>query len=101
MRINFDNKRNTKSLKVVKVLEEIEKVIPGAYLRVSRMNVPHLVIPVNGSCYSVAYFSGNKSFRIFYPYPGGAQKRFDRFTVQGVVDFFVILRKGRSEGDGK
>lgn len=92
MRINFDNERSKRSLKVVKKLEEIEDAVPGAYLRVSRRNVPHLVVPVNGSCYSVAYFSGEKYFRIFYPYPGPAQSRFDRITTQAVIDFFSELR---------
>ena len=88
MKINFGSERSRRSLKVVKKLEEIENAVPGAYLRVSRRNVPHLVIPINGSCYSVAYFSGEKYFRIFYPYLGPAQSRFDRFTAQAVVDFF-------------
>lgn len=92
MRINFNNKRSKGSLKVVRKLEEIENAIPGAYLRVSRRNVPHLVIPVNGSSYSVAYFSGNKIFRIFHPYPGPAQNRFDRFTAQDVIEFFGELK---------
>ena len=88
MKIDFSSKRSWKSLKAVEKLEEIEDVMPGAYLRVSRRNVPHLVVPVNGSYYSVAYFSGERYFRIFYPYPGPAQCRFDRITVQGVTDFF-------------
>lgn len=93
MKINFNNKKSKRSLKVVERLEEIENAVPGAYLRVSRRNVPHLVIPVNGTCYSVAYFSGEKFFRIFHPYPGEARSRFDKIMAQDVIDFFSGLKE--------
>ena len=86
MKVSF---RQVKSDDVVKKLEYLEDNIPGAYLRYSLRNVPHLVVTVDGATFSVAYFRGEKFYRIFWPFLGKVQTRDDRQTPEEVIQYFV------------
>lgn len=85
--------RHIKGEGVIKKLEYLEDNIPGAYLRLSLRNVPHLIVSVNGTSYSIAYFRSNGVYRIFYPYPCEAQTRVDKKTPEEVLKYFREVTK--------
>ena len=61
-----------KTNKAETILKKIQKEI-GGYSRISNNFVPHLLIKKDNITYSICYFGGTKSFRIFYPYPSFAK----------------------------
>ena len=64
----------------------------GGFVRWSKGGVPHIVVDVSASTYSVCYFGKDKFYRVFYPFPGEVQLRLDFFTSGGVVKYFDGLR---------
>jgi len=80
-------------MKVQKKLEEYYH--QESELRKSEAGVPHLVVSVGATSYSVCYFGRTKSFRIFYPYPCIKQRQCvaNPKTYNDVLLFFKQVRE--------
>ena len=65
-----------RSLKCLSILEKIAAQVGGA-VRHSMGGVPHLVVTLGETTYSVTYFSSRRTLRVFSPYPGSSQTRHD------------------------
>jgi hypothetical protein len=99
---NFENvpKYIPKPSKAEWMLMTVKKKLAEYYhqeseLRTSEAGVPHLVVSVGVTSYSVCYFGRTKSFRIFYPYPCIKQRQCvaNPKTYNDVLLFFKLTRE--------
>lgn len=64
--------------------------------RWSHGGVPHLLVELGrGIVYSLCYFGKHKSWRVFYPYMSGNQRKQDFGSEEEMVKF---LRRHRARG---
>ena len=63
--------------------------------RWSRNGVPHLLVELGRNIvYSICYFGGSKSWRVYYPYANSIQ---ETQTFNSVEDLFKFLKKHKSQ----
>lgn len=56
--------------------------------RWSHNGVPHLLVELGkGIVYSLCYFKGSKSWRVFFPYGNGNQQKKDFSSVEDMLKF--------------
>ncbi len=71
------------------MLNELKEVLLlKSTLRTSMRGVPHLLVTLNETIYSVCYFGKSRQFKIFYPYPSNNQQRAYCPTSNDVLRFF-------------
>jgi len=74
------------SNRICKILTDLNSKLDNSIFRISKRNVPHLVID---SYYSVAYFGKSNKFRIFEGYATlDSHSVCDVKTAEEVIEFF-------------
>lgn len=103
---DFDKPTQTRLQAVLNVMAKTElRTNPDVGFRKARSErgVPHIIIKVGATAYSVCWFWQRRIYRVFTPYPslGAAQERFDFAHPGAVTDFFCAqvtlenMKKGR------
>ena len=61
--------------------------------RVSDRGVPHVVIGIGDTKYSICYFVKSETFRIFFPYPATEQTKRNFKTLEDLSTFLSMRRR--------
>ncbi len=69
-------------------LQDIAIACSGT-LRTSKRGVPHVLVNVEDTTYSIVWFKKTNIFRIFWPYPSDEQHKQD-FDTPGKVIAFIV-----------
>jgi len=82
-------KRKMKPQTIKNKTEEMAKAINGTF-HMSAKGVPHVIVKVKNTVYSLCWFNKIKKWRLFFPYGDKsiAQTRFD-FDTNNIIRFFM------------
>jgi len=77
---------------VMEKVVKMETVLNGKS-RLSNQCVPHILVEVGDTTYSICYFVKRNIWKVFFPYPSGNQTRMKFKTDNEVVEFFQDVRE--------
>lgn len=84
------------------IYARLKEISDDVEFRWSRRGVPHIIVAMSNGDYSVCYFGKYRSYRVFFPYPGEAQFKWDTKDPASVIKYIDSQqpknRKLRSDG---
>jgi len=69
----------------------------GGRLKHAIGGAPQLILRLGPELASVVFFGSHNNFRLFVPYPGHTQERYDFYSIQALAEFVWGAEAIRSE----